>query len=157
MRFTPVVVALAVVASAACNPFAPSEYYGHFRWTVDGQPFEASPNGRVALPVSNSLSLAGATCAEGGSLNIYFPGPLAPGTYDVASGIMATWTPDARTGTAATTNFEARPGLGGGTLTLTTVTSGKAAGRFTFGMIGGSGTRAVAGEFDLELADRTVC
>ena len=157
MRVLRAIAVLAALASAACNPLAPGQYDGQFRWTVDGQSFEASPNGRVALQVSNRLTMAGAHCAEGSILSIYFGGPLAPGTYDIASGGGATWTPDARTGVAAATNFEVRAGLGSGTVTLTAISGDEVRGHFSFTMVGDTGTRAVAGEFDLQLADRAVC
>lgn len=166
MRFK--AMGLAVAAAVLCvgcwNPFGPSEYEGSFTYTVDGQPVVATGNGRLALRSSGSLSMTGADCTGGAYMSISVRPEPAVGTYTVAQGVEASYTPDART-SGNNPSWETRPitgPAGSGSVTITSVSSKRVAGSFSLVLVprfnsGATGTRQVAGSFDLEIADKTVC
>jgi hypothetical protein len=165
MRFKALGLAIVTVVCAACwNPFGPSDYEGSFTYAVNGQAVTATGNGRLALRSSGTLSLTGADCTGGAHMSIFIRPEPGVGTYTVAQGVGASYTPDART----SGNFpywETTPitgAAGSGSLTITSLSSNRVAGNFSFVLVprfnsGATGTRQVEGSFDLEIADKPVC
>jgi hypothetical protein len=161
-------LALALVAAvcvACANPFGPSDYEGFFTYTVDGQPITATGKGRLAFRSSGSLSFTGADCTGGAHFSMFVRPEPTVGTYTVAQGVTASYTPDARTsgGNAPYWDTTAITGAAGsGSLTITSISSDRVAGSFAFVLVprvnsGATGTRRVEGSFELEIADKTVC
>jgi hypothetical protein len=152
--------ALLLVPLACGSPTSPSEGGADFNWTVDGAAFRASSNGTAALRASGNISLTGVDCGRGAGMSLMVVGEPAVGAL-TKDRFNANWTPDARTGAAASTAWEVSGSRGGGTLTITAISSSRIAGTFALDMapFGGaaSGNRAVSGAFDLPFADRRVC
>ena len=63
-----------ILFSAACgSPSSPTGVSERFDWTVNGQSFTASSNGRGALRAGTTLALTGAACGGGAFLGISIP------------------------------------------------------------------------------------
>ena len=166
MRLKAFALAVAAVVCAACwNPFGPSEYEGSFTYTVDGQPVAATGNGRLALRSSGSLSLTGADCTGGAHMGISIRPEPGVGTYTVAQGVVASYTPDARTSGGNAPYWDTTPltgQAGSGSLTIASISSDRVMGSFSFVLVprfnsSATGIRRVEGTFDLEIADKPVC
>ena len=143
-------------------------------WTVNGQSFTASSNGRAALHVASSLSVTGANCGSGAHLSIGVTGiNPGPATYSVGpGGATVGWTPDARTGAAANEAWSA-PGLprvigntlvrgGSGVVTITGISSDWVSGSFSAEVVADpsnrdSAPKTIEGTFELPIRDRRVC
>ncbi|MGE3176926.1 MAG: hypothetical protein AB7O32_05625 [Vicinamibacterales bacterium] len=166
MRLKALALAVVAAVSVGCwNPFGPSEYEGSFTYTVDGQPVTATGNGRLALRSSGSLSFTGADCTGGAYFSMFVRPEPTVGTYTVAQGVNASYTPDARSSGGNSPYWETAPitgAQGSGSLTITSISSDRVAGSFTFVLAPrfnstATGTRRVEGSFDLEIADKPVC
>ncbi len=155
-------LAVMVAATTACwNPFSPADD-DQFAWTVDGQSFEATDDGSGALRGGGNVFLTGIDCDGGSGVSMTVIGDVAVGTVPVGSGLFATYTPDGRTGEAAGANYEAGPGRGSGSLTITSASSDRVSGTFSLQLVAGpgnpgGGVKAVQGDFDLEFDDDTIC
>ena len=154
------ILTLGLLPAGCGSPSSPSGVDNAFTWTVDGQSFQATSNGRGALRAGTTVIVTGADCGRGPILMISMTNPSV-GTLSVGSTLNANWTPDARTGSAAGTAWEAGPGRGSGTVTITSLTDGRVAGNFsmTLAPFGGSasGNRSVQGSFDLTFGNATIC
>jgi len=160
---------VAVLFVTACgdgaSPTSPSGEIASFSWTVDGAAFQATSNGRAAANVSGTLNIAGADCSRGPTLNILLRQAASTGTFSTGSGgvLEATWTPDARTGSAAGTAFDALGGTrGSGSLTLSEVSGTWVKGSFSLQMVARPGqadqaNKTVQGSFSLPLREVRVC
>ena len=133
-----------------------------FSWTVDGQSIDASDNGKSAQRAAGGVTVTGAKCDSGAKLALSLFTNLAAGSYPVGSEFTATWTPDARTGASANTWWEANATRGSGSLTITSNTSDRIVGSFSFVLGPGAGStatgpRSVQGEFDLAFNTGAIC
>lgn len=160
------VMVLAAVGCGGGTPTSPSGQAEAVTWTVDGQSFTATSNGRGALRSGAFLSLVGSQCSSGAIIGLGAPSQ-AVGTYPFTSGgATISWTPDARTGAAASEAWEApsiRPGVvTSGTVTITSITSDWVSGTFTGTLAARPGnressTRTIQGQFELSFKERTIC
>ena len=149
-----------ILFSAACgSPSSPTGVSERFDWTVNGQSFAASSNGRGAQRAGTTLSLIGGACGGGAFLGISVPsGANAVGTYTVVpnsnASVSANWTPDARSGASASEAWNA-PGTtrvvngsvvtgGSGSVTVSSITAEWVSGTFRFEVIANASNRDVA-------------
>lgn len=170
--FLPLVVIALVTVACAGSPTLPNGQPESFTWTVNGQSFAASSNGRTALSVNSGVSLAGADCGGGASLAIRVPG-LTIGTYNVGPGaVTVNWTPDIRTGSAANEAWNA-PGIprvvgnaivsgGSGSVTISSISSDAVSGSFSAEVVANPSNRdttpkSLQGTFSLAIKDRKIC
>jgi hypothetical protein len=133
-----------------------------FSWTVDGQPIEASSNGRGASRSGGGIVVTGANCGSGAKLTLSMFSNLVAGTFPVGSEYTVTWTPDTRTGESANTWWEANTTRGSGSLTISSNTSDRIAGHFSFVLGPGAGSnalgpRSLQGDFDLDFKGNFSC
>ncbi|NOT27724.1 MAG: hypothetical protein HOP16_16680 [Acidobacteria bacterium] len=166
------IAALAAACAGGDSPTSPSGQQENFAWTVNGQSFTASSNGRGALRAGAVLSLTGGNCSAGAIINLNVPS-LAPGTYNVGpNAVNVTWTPDARTGSAANEAWHA-PAIprvvnnvlvagGSGSVTISSISSEWVSGTFTAEAVAGptnreTGARMIQGSFELSFRERTIC
>ncbi len=162
-------ILLLTAMAAACggntSPVSPSGQAESFTWTVNGQSFTASSNGRGALSASSVLSITGADCGAGPVLSIIVPS-LAVGTYTVGPrAASVSWTPDARASSAANEAWDA-PGLlnasGSGFVTITSISADWVSGTFTAEVVPRPSNRdtsgkSVQGRFEMPIRDRRIC
>lgn len=167
-------VLLVAVIATACggSPTSPTGQAESFTWTVNGQSFTATSNGRGALRAGSALSVTGGNCGSGAILNINVPN-LSVGTYGVGPGAATiSWTPDARTGSAANEAWYA-PGTprvvgntivsgGSGTVTISSISSDWVSGSFSAEVVANASNRdttskTVLGNFELSFRERTIC
>ncbi len=169
-----IVITALLVAGCGGNPVGPGGESELLEWTVDGQTYRASENGRGALRSGSTVSATGSDCGRGAVMNIMIPNATATGTYTVnrALGGSVQFTPDARTGTAAGENWEA-PGIprvvnnqivadGTGTVSLTRITNDWVSGTFSGDLMPSPQNRdtsrkRVEGRFELSFRERTIC
>lgn len=166
MRIGILIVAMVAAGCSGGTPTSPTGQAESVTWTVDGQSFTATSNGRGALRSGAFLSLTGAQCGSGAIIGLGVPSQ-SPGTYAVApGGLSITWTPDARTGAAASEAWEApsiRPGVvTSGSVTITSITSDWVSGSFTATLAARQGNRdpsskTIQGQFELSFKERTTC
>ena len=169
-------ILLFAVIAAACggSPTSPTGETESFTWTVNGQSFNATSNGRGALGAGSFLTLTGSDCGSGAHLNMSIDAPnLSAGTYAVESGaVSVNWTPDARTGQAAQEAWYA-PGTprvvgnaivsgGSGSVTISSISPDWVSGSFNVEVIANpsnrdAGSKTVRGIFQLSFHDRTIC
>ena len=167
-------ILLVAVIAAACggSPTSPTGQAEGFRWTVNGQSFAATSNGRAALRAGSALIVTGGDCSSGAFLNINVPN-LSVGTYGVGPGaVTVSWTPDARTASAANEAWSA-PGIprvvgnaivsgGSGSVTISSISSDWVSGSFSAEVVASpsnrdTGAKTVQGSFELSFRDRTIC
>jgi hypothetical protein len=167
-------ILLVAVIAAACggSPTSPTGQTESFTWTVNGQSFAASSNGRAGLRAGSALSLVGGDCGSGASLGIMVPN-LSAGTYGVGPGaVTVSWTPDARTSNAAQEAWQA-PGTprvvgnaifsgGSGSVTISSISSDWVSGSFSVEVVANpsnrdTGSKTVQGIFELSFRERTIC
>jgi hypothetical protein len=168
MRRLALVIALSAVACGG-SPTSPSGQTEQFTWTVNGQTFTASSNGRSALRPSGTtnISLTGANCSIGAFISVLAKNP-AVGTFPVSeAGISLRWIPDARTSTnqdafdsPGSSGFNV--GTGSGTVTITSLTSDWISGTFNvvavpFFTNQDKTQKTITGSFDLQFRDRVIC
>lgn len=166
---------LAVMLASACSgndATSPSGQAEAFTWTVNGQTFAASANGRAALQVGGNLSLTGGNCGTGAFMSILVRG-AGVGAFRVSNDqATVQWTPDAKTSTAALEAWQA-PGLprvvgnalvsgGSGSVSITSMTADWVEGSFTAELVANPNNRdpsprTVQGTFQLPIRDRRVC
>ena len=171
MRLRILLIAL-ITSGCAGSPASPTSQAENFTWTVNGQAFTATSNGRAALRAGAALSVTGFNCGSGAGLGINVPN-VALGTYGVGPGAAAiTWTPDGRTGNAANESWNA-PGIprvvgnaivsgGSGSVTISLISSSWVSGSFSAEVVANpsnrdTGPKTVQGSFELPLLDRRVC
>ncbi|MCC7009912.1 MAG: hypothetical protein IT184_13980 [Acidobacteria bacterium] len=166
------VLLLAAFFAAACSrtPTSPTGASENFTWTVDGQSFTATSNGRYASHSGASVSMTGAACNAGAHVSLRFPN-TGPGTYTLGTSTpVATWTPDARTGSADAWNAPGIPRVvdgkivsgGSGSVTVTSLSSDWVSGTFRFEVVPNPANKDMAnkiieGSFELSFKERTVC
>jgi hypothetical protein len=127
---------LLVCVACGGSPTSPSGQSEAFTWTVNGQSFTASSNGRGALRSSGFISLTGANCNSGANINILVPAATVGTTYNITQqGVSASWTPDAKSNSNERWEASSGPagftvGVGSGTVTITSVSSDWVAGNF---------------------------
>ena len=167
-------ILLVAVIAAACggSPTSPTGQSESFTWTVNGQSFTATSNGRGALRAGSVLSVTGNDCGSGAHLSINVPN-LSVGTYGVGPGaVTVSWTPDARTSSAANEAWYA-PGTprvvgnafvtgGSGSVTILSISSDWVSGSFSAEVVANpsnrdTGPKTVQGSFELSFRDRTIC
>lgn len=151
MRRIPAVLALALALTAACGksstgPSTPVLVNGSFTAKVDGANFNAVT---AAVSTSGNITSVGASNASGESIGFAWQG-TTPGTYSIAQ-----LAPHNGIYIAGSASWVASVVGGSGTITITTQTSSRVAGTFSFTMVPSSGTTAsgnknvTQGSFDL--------
>ena len=170
MRTLALVIALSAVACGGDgSPTSPTGQTEQFTWTVNGQSFTATSNGRTALRVSgtSNIGLTGANCSIGAFLTLIVRNP-AVGTFPVSTqGITLGWIPDGRVSTNQDT-FDApgisglNVGLGSGTVTITSLTNDWISGNFNVIAVASFANqdktpKTIIGSFDLQFRDRVLC
>lgn len=152
----------------ACRgtPTSPSGQPESFTWTVDGQSFTASSNGRGALRSGAVIDVTAADCSSGAILTIILPG-TSTGTYNVTQGVSVSWTPDARTSSAANERWYSPDLTGGsstgsGTLTVKSISGDWISGSFNVVAVPPLSNRdktpkMIQGTFELSFKERTIC
>jgi len=168
VRTLALVIALSAVACGG-SPTSPTGQAEQFTWTVNGQTFTASSNGRGALRPSGTanVSLTGSNCSVGAVISVLAKNP-AVGTFPVSNdGISLRWIPDARTSTNQDA-FDApglsgfNVGIGSGTVTITSLTSDWISGTFNvvataFFTNQDKTSKTITGSFELQFRDRVIC
>ena len=173
-RFLRYGILLLAVIAAACggSPTSPTGEAESFAWTVNGQSFAASSNGRGALRTGSVLALLGGDCGSGANMSINVRN-LSVGTYEVGPGAATvSWAPDTRTGQAAQEAWNA-PGTsrvvgnaivtgGSGSVTISSISSDWVSGSFSAVVVANpsnrdAGSKTVQGSFQLSFRERTIC
>ena len=165
-------VAVLLLATAACsNPSSPRQS-NRFSWTDDGQSFQASEDGVGALRIDGNLFIVGVVCGEdrefgedrGFGLTLLNQSGTV-GTFAVGGSVLLVRyrTP------GDTTRWVAGGGGrrdGGGALTISSVSQSppRISGMFSFELardsnfgFGVSLTKSVEGSFDLAFTDQPIC
>ena len=168
MRTIALVIALSAVACGG-SPTSPGGQSEQFTWTVNGQSFTASSNGRSALRPSGTtnVGLTGANCSIGAFLTMIVRNP-AVGTFPVSEqGITVSWIPDGRVSTPqdrfdAPGNASFNVGTGSGTVTITSLTNDWISGSFSVVAVAffnnqDKTQKTITGSFDLQFRDRVIC
>lgn len=149
------VVAIVVALTAGCSPPAgPSPAGQPFKWTFDGQSMSASANGFAALRSGTTMFLTGNDCSRGQGVGLTFEdAPTAPGTFGIDR-VSVTYL-------APLQNWEAGGNRGSGSLTISTLSSQRVVGTFSFELtpipFAFGTTRSLRGEFELDFRDRPLC
>jgi hypothetical protein len=150
-----VVAVLAAALGAGCSPpSSPSEEGQRFRWTFDGQTRSATSNGLAALRPGTTMFLSGNDCSGGHGVGLTFhDAPTTTGTFGVDR-VSVTYL-------APLQNWEAGGNRGAGSVTITTLSSQRVVGTFSFELtpipFAFGTTRSLRGEFDLTFRDRPIC
>jgi hypothetical protein len=176
-RTATVSVLVSIVTAACGSPTSPTGATESVTWTVNGESFRATSNGRAASRAGGSLSVVGADCGRGANLHVQVRGIdlSIPGTYPVGQSdgqAIIQWTPDARSGDAASESWQA-PGIprvvggafvsgGTGSVTVTSISNDWVSGTFRVEVVPNPGNRditmkAVEGSFELSFRERVLC
>ena len=155
-----VLLAFAVMfASCGGSPTGPSGQQEQFSWTVSGQSFTASSNGRGAFRNSSAVSFTGFDCGRHSGVMLHItPADVSVGTYTVAEGrAYANWTPDASSGAAAGAAWDSIGGTG--SITISSISNDWVSGTFNFDLVPSSSNpdrtrRALQGSFDFPFREK---
>jgi len=168
VRALALVIAVSAVACGG-SPSSPDGQTEQFTWTVNGQSFTATSNGRTALRPAGTtnVGLTGANCSIGAFISMIVRNP-AVGTFPVSTqGITVNWIPDGRTSTNQD-GFDApgvaglNIGTGSGTVTITSLTNDWISGTFNVVAVAmfsnqDKTPKTITGSFDLQFRDRVLC
>jgi len=149
-----------MLASCSGSPTGPTGSQEQFSWTVGGQSFAATSNGRGALRNSSAVSFTGVDCGRSAGVSLYIsPAPMSVGTYTVADGrAYANWTPDGSSGAVA--GVHAWDSIGGtGSITISSISDNWVSGTFNFDLVPFSNNpdrtrRTLQGSFDMGFREK---
>ena len=159
-------VIVALVTATCGSPTSPSGQDENVTWTVNGQSFSASSNGRAASR-TGGLFINATNCGSGPFISLSIQGidTSVPGTYAVGQGVgkaNISWTPDARNSNSPYWSAPGGQGSGSGSVTISAISNDWVSGTFSADLppqFGNPDTtnRAVQGSFELSFRERVIC
>jgi len=163
-------ILIAVIGAFACGG-GPSESAGgptgnltapsgggadQVTWTFDGKNFQASGNGMSVTLDNGAVFLVAADCSQDAGVSLTLPSDTA-GTFS-AQQLALVYTPN---GKSSGSEIWVPDTNGGGSATISSVSSSRIAGTFSFTLMpggsAGSGRKSLQGTFNLAFGDRKIC